>query len=573
MMVLFLGILLLIGFFGTSIVSYLMSRHSIRDLILNHELPLTSDNIYSEIQRDLLQPIFISSLMSNDTFLKDWIVNGEKDIDKITQYLSEIKKRYNTVATFFVSEKTRNYYYAEGILKQVDPKEPRDAWYFRVKEMDAPYEINVDPDMANKDAMTIFINYKVFDQTGNFLGATGVGLTVNMVKKLIANYRTRYDRNIYFFNNKGKLVLNSVNKGSAANEVDHVSDLPALKHFASQIIEGRLKNFEASQTNSNALINVRYIPDLNWLLVVEQPEDNTGSLFMKNLLLNLTVCFLISVAVLGIIRITIIRYQENLEVRNQELEVKNLQISEQRTQLERQTKLLKEANSQLELLNEEKDEIIGITAHDLKSPMNAIVGFAELIGHNPDNDEETQRSVEYILESANKMVDRINSLLDVGESTFDLKLKPFDFRESVNRSIHDYRFQTQFKSIELITDFPEEPLMTLANEKWMAGIVDNLISNAIKYSPENSTVTLKLGRENGHVRFEVIDQGAGIPEEDLPSLFKKFSKATPTPTAGEESTGLGLYIVQTMAQRMGGKVWCETEVGKGSRFIVEFPAA
>jgi signal transduction histidine kinase len=75
------------------------------------------------------------------------------------------------------------------------------------------------------------------------------------------------------------------------------------------------------------------------------------------------------------------------------------------------------------------------------------------------------------------------------------------------------------------------------------------------------------------IRFEVIDQGAGIPPADLPKLFKKYSRTSTKPTAGEGSTGLGLYIVKKMSRRMGGSTWCESEVGKGSRFIVEFPAA
>ncbi|PKO24676.1 MAG: GGDEF domain-containing protein, partial [Betaproteobacteria bacterium HGW-Betaproteobacteria-8] len=137
-----LWVLLCIGFFATSIASYYVSKNSIRDAIVNSELPLTADNIYSEIQKDLIRPIFISSMMASDTFVRDWVISGEDDIVKISRYLNEIKDTYGTFSSFFVSEKTRNYYYWDGLLKQVDGNKEVDAWYFRVRKMESPYEIN-----------------------------------------------------------------------------------------------------------------------------------------------------------------------------------------------------------------------------------------------------------------------------------------------------------------------------------------------------------------------------------------------------------------------------------------------
>src|SRR5690606_29760886 len=102
---------------------------------------------------------------------------------------------------------TRNYYYFDGFLKQVSEQEPVDTWYFRVQKMEAPYEINVDSDAAHADALTIFVNYRVKDYDDNFIGVTGVGLTVDAVKALINNYQERYQRSIYFVDASGKIVL------------------------------------------------------------------------------------------------------------------------------------------------------------------------------------------------------------------------------------------------------------------------------------------------------------------------------------------------------------------------------
>jgi len=216
------GALLVAGFLITSLASYFVSRKSLRAEISLNELPLTSDNIYSEIQRDLLSPIFISSLMASDTFLRDWVMAGEIDETQITRYLKEIKTRYNTFTSFFVSEKTRTYYHFDGILKQVSEKEERDAWYFRVRDMKENYEINLDPDLANKDTMTIFINYRVFDYDHRYIGATGVGLTIRAVNERIENYQEKYKRTIYFVDKNGDIKLTGQGFDKSITNISHL---------------------------------------------------------------------------------------------------------------------------------------------------------------------------------------------------------------------------------------------------------------------------------------------------------------------------------------------------------------
>jgi hypothetical protein len=204
-------LILFAGFLTNSISSYMVSRSNMRRTITESTLPLTSDNVYSEIQRDLLSPVFISSLMAHDTFLRDWALNGEVDPNLVTKFLHEIQIKHGTVTSFFISEKSRNYYHAHGLLKQINEEDPRDSWYFNVKNISEPYEINVDLDMANKDEMTIFINYRVFDYNGEFIGVAGVGLTVSNVNHLISSYEAKYDRQIYFVDPDGQIVLRPSN--------------------------------------------------------------------------------------------------------------------------------------------------------------------------------------------------------------------------------------------------------------------------------------------------------------------------------------------------------------------------
>ena len=188
--------LLVLGFIATSTISYLVAHDSLSDQVTGESLPLTSDNIYSEIERDLLRSILISSLMANDTFVRDWTIEGEEDPEAIQRYLTEIQQEYDTTTAFFVSEATRNYYHPRGILKEVNENDPDDAWYFRVREMRDDYEINVDTDTADPSRLNIFINYRVHDFNGDYIGATGIGLAVDSVAQLIATYERRYGRTI-----------------------------------------------------------------------------------------------------------------------------------------------------------------------------------------------------------------------------------------------------------------------------------------------------------------------------------------------------------------------------------------
>jgi len=309
-LVLIISLLLITGFVATSLASYYASRASLRSQIQLNELPLTSENIYSEIQKDLLPPIFISSLMANDTFLREWVIQGENDIDKITRYLNAIQKKYNTITSFFVSEKTRNYYHADGILKKVDPKNESDKWYFRVQSLKSGYEINVDPDMANNEAMTVFINYRVYDYEHNFIGAAGVGLEVTAVKSLLRKYQKNYDRNIYFIDDNGDIQLNGSNM---LNSVGNISQIQGLSSHADEILSKKSTYLTYKKNEKTIHLNTRYIPELKLFLFVEQAEEKSMGKIFNTLLANFAVCAVIAIIILILTNLTISSFQSRLD--------------------------------------------------------------------------------------------------------------------------------------------------------------------------------------------------------------------------------------------------------------------
>jgi diguanylate cyclase (GGDEF)-like protein len=309
-LLLLLSILLVSGFFATTLSSYYVSKNAIRDAIIAQELPLTSSNIYSEIQKDLVRPVLISSTMSHDTFLRDWVLGGEQDVAAMARYLQEIKERYGAFSSFYVSERSANYYTGAGILKRVSPKEPRDTWYYRVRAMQEPYEINVDPDLANRDALTIFVNYRVFDFDGHFLGATGVGLTVDAVRHLIANYQQRFQRTIYFVDAQGRTVLFGSQPGHRETDL-HATE--GLRDIIGRILREKSGSYQFRDAHGEHLLNVNYIPELKWYLFVEKGEDEALAGIRQTLYVNLAVCLGITLLVLFLTHVALTRYQRRIE--------------------------------------------------------------------------------------------------------------------------------------------------------------------------------------------------------------------------------------------------------------------
>jgi diguanylate cyclase (GGDEF)-like protein len=304
-----LGLLLTSGFFATTLFGYFVSKQAIREAIIGQDLPLTASNIYSEIQKDLVRPVLISSTMANDTFLRAWVLKGEGNVTDMARYLNEMKERYGAFSSFFVSDKSTIYYTGEGVLKRVSPNEPRDAWYYRVRDMKQDYEINVDPDLANADALTIFINYRVFDFSGNYIGATGIGLTVDAVRRLINDYQQRFQRTIYFVNTEGQVVL----FGNQTSRAPDLRATPGLGPLVDRILKEKAGSYQYLVKGDNHILNVNFLPELKWYLFVEQNEEQALAGIRRTLYTNLAISLVVTMIVLFLTHLVLSRYQHRIE--------------------------------------------------------------------------------------------------------------------------------------------------------------------------------------------------------------------------------------------------------------------
>jgi len=230
-------------------------------------------------------------------------------------------------------------------------------------------------------------------------------------------------------------------------------------------------------------------------------------------------------------------------------------------------------NQKLIALNQDKNELMGIAAHDLKNPLSAIKGYAEEIYEDGESMslDEIRLYAAKIGGSAERMFSLITNLLDINaieSGKFSTQLQRFSIEAALAECIEQYRAAAVRKQIKLELvgttgcEIHSDPRIFLQ-------VMDNLVSNAIKYSPPNSRVQINAVEIGDKIRCTVADQGPGLSQADQAKLFGKFVRLTPTPTAGEHSTGLGLFIVKKLAETLNAQIWCESHLGEGTRFIVE----
>lgn len=230
-------------------------------------------------------------------------------------------------------------------------------------------------------------------------------------------------------------------------------------------------------------------------------------------------------------------------------------------------------NQDLLRLNQEKNEFLGIAAHDLKNPLSGILGLAEIMSLSAENISapEITEYAGMIESSARQMFDLITNLLDVNKiesGKFDLTLTAFDLQSLLRKIIKTYQERANNKHIQL--HFSGNATQLYSDQNITQQVLDNLISNAIKYSPTEKNVYICLKTQANKVRCEIRDEGPGLSKADQEKLFGKFTRLSTKPTGGEHSTGLGLFIVKKLVTALQGEVWCESELGQGATFIVEF---
>lgn len=313
------------------------------------------------------------------------------------------------------------------------------------------------------------------------------------------------------------------------------------------------------------------IIQLNEAHEIERIRNDSDKNLLKSLI-ALTIVVIIFLASSAYLKS---RHASQLKDERDKVNTMNTELNDLVRKIERQRKKLAAKNDKLEELSRENNGLIGIVAHDLRSPLNSITGITNLLPLlgtiNPEQSDLLKR-IGKLCDSSNTL---IADLLELSHSEFtsDITVTKFDAEMFVRELIENYHEQASRKSLQLIGQFNlHEPVTLDTDQLYLTRILDNIVTNAIKFSPADKIITITVqSLPDNKIEFMIQDEGPGFAREDLPHLFKKFKKLSARPTGGEHSTGLGLSIVKVLVEKLEGTIDVKNAIPTGACITITLP--
>jgi len=241
----------------------------------------------------------------------------------------------------------------------------------------------------------------------------------------------------------------------------------------------------------------------------------------------------------------------------------------------KQNKLVEKQNEELIILNENKNKFLGMAAHDIRNPLVVIQQYAKMIlEDSKELGADITKYAKTINVTSNFIHDMVEELLDVAKiesGEFKVKKESVNIHDIIQDSVKMNSIFSSRKKIEILTEVASDLSMVCLDRNKINQVLNNLISNAIKYSESNTKIIIKVYKIDDHFKVDVIDHGKGIREDELDNLFKAFKTTSTVGTAGEKSTGLGLLIVKKIVEAHGGEMCVVSELNSGSVFSFVLP--
>ena len=274
---------------------------------------------------------------------------------------------------------------------------------------------------------------------------------------------------------------------------------------------------------------------------------------------------------------------ENEELRNQinlllakisSLELQTDELKQIIVELQEKKKFLAESLEKLEKLQKEKDDAIAMAMHDIKNPAGTIqnlISLLETYDLNAVEQSEVHKSLIKISTRLVKIVDEVSTTVYRTKVALKVTFQNSNLNKIAETVVERYKLAAKAKDINLTNIFSDKLPEVELDEGKIEEVIENLINNAIKFSPNNSEITVKTKADEKYVILEVIDNGPGLSEQEVRKAFDKGSKLSAKPTGGESSTGFGLWIVQRIISEHNGKVWVRSKKGNGSTFSFRIP--
>jgi len=344
----------------------------------------------------------------------------------------------------------------------------------------------------------------------------------------------------------------------------------------------QFKIFNKEKFNSVNELNAKYFTqqkEIENRTLKEKSEFDAIHLKQKNIIILLILVGII--LLIGLLLVVIISRKKVLKS-NRILNNKNRQIEIQNEQIINQNAILYKLNSEkdaqnikLQNLNEAKDKFFSIVAHDLRNPFGTVKSFASLLNKKKEyNKDEHEKIVSYLIQSVDKTQEFLDNLLEWSRAQMNkitVKIEDLNVRNNILISYEIVKFQAQAKNIEIIASI-DNNLYAKADRNLLHVVVRNLLTNAVKFSYQNSKIIVEAQKIDDEITISFIDFGIGIAPENLATLFKLDTKYSMRGTNNESGTGLGLLICNEFVELMNGTIGAESQLGIGSRFYIKVKA-
>ena len=474
-LVIIIVLLLMLLTLVLSVVNHKATLKLVHKQIETQSLPLSLDNIYTDIQKHILEPYLITSMMANDTFIADWLQENEKKPNKVKNYLSAIKKRYGLLSAILVSEKTKNYYTQNGFLETLHPSNSENSWYFRFKNSSHNKEINIDTNKKIDSNAIMFMNNKIFDAQHQLIGITSTGVKIGSINKMLNMFKNHYKLEVSLYDKKQNIVLSQKN-----NKIKNLNEVKEFIPFKHKLRANASTTFNYTLGEDIFFVNTKYIPELNLhILVKAKASDFTGSL-NKTYYINLVISILITIFIALIILYIIKSYVKKIE----------------------------ESNTQ-------KDMLLKEVHHRVKNNLNITTSMLGLQAM-----QESEETKLHLLKSKS----RIDAIATVHEMLYKQdNFSEINFYEYITKlETLSLRTFNKNKIFELIIDADKELKLPLDTMIQFGLMVNEMLTNTIKYAENKNglKIIISLIKEKNKYIFKYKDNGEETLDINLISNSK-----------------------------------------------------
>jgi len=625
-----MGTILVVALIIVVILNYIIVKSDVKNRIINYELPILIDGIEKEVNFVIEQPLSIILSATKNPFSIDWIKRGEPkdELPYISQYYASIKENANAFRSVIVSDKSKTYYFVEKTGIESEPiikGTPRHDWYFKFKESGKKYEYIIYDFGTNDWSNSLYINCRLEDYNGKFIGDTGLGINLDKMVESIASKKIGKHGNTFMVSPQGVINLH---KNKELINKENIRNIPRFAPFADKILSTKKGNFTYQGENGTIIAVVKYLPLVNWYLIVEVQESEmlanikhalikTGFLALAMFVIAIVLVILLSRKLtqpikelvrtskrlskgdfskkaqvktndeLGTLAQSFNAMAEQLKTSFDTLDAK---VVERTAQLDE--KIAELTQTRKELVESEKMASLGGLvagiAHEINTPIGICVTAASTLA---DRTTETatayhnnqlkgsalkayfnmaQTSSNLVLNNLNRAADLIQNFKQVAVDQNNLDKRSFAVKKYIQNTLISLKPHLK-KTPHQITIHGDEQIEINSYPGAFSQIITNLIMNSVRHAyskEETGNLRFEVKLDSEQLIIEYSDDGCGIPPENLAKIFDPFF----TTARNQGDTGLGLHIVfNLVTQKLQGIISVQSEVGVGTTFILNLP--